>query len=97
MSGWVDGIASEARFAQPSGIAVDGAGNIYVSDNIGLRMITPGGGVMTFIQQSGPPLLNLAGLAVDAAGLRLCRWRGRKFGLQDFARCRRRRNPCWNR
>ena len=68
MSGWVDGIASDARFAQPSGIALDGMGNIYVGDNSGLRMITPGGGVMTFMQQSGPPLLDLAGLAVDAAG-----------------------------
>jgi sugar lactone lactonase YvrE len=68
MSGGVDGIGSEARFAQPSAIALDGAGNIYVSDNNGLRMITPGGVVTTFTQQSGPPLLGLAGLAVDAAG-----------------------------
>jgi sugar lactone lactonase YvrE len=67
-SGWVDGIGSEARFAQPSSIALDGMGNIYVSDNNGLRMITPSGVVTTFVQQSGPPLLDLAGLAVDSAG-----------------------------
>ena len=68
MSGSVDGIGSAARFAQPSSIALDGKGNIYVSDNNGLRMIAPGGVVTTFAQQSGPPLLGLAGIAVDADG-----------------------------
>ncbi len=32
-AGAADGIGSDARFNQPSGVAVDGAGNLYVSDS----------------------------------------------------------------
>jgi sugar lactone lactonase YvrE len=32
-SGYVDGVATEAKFAYPWGIAVDGAGNLYVAGN----------------------------------------------------------------
>lgn len=69
ISGWVDGGGSEARFSQPSDIALDGIGNIYVSDNNGLRKITPDGGVTTLAH----PLVtqdpqNFGGLAVDANG-----------------------------
>jgi len=37
-AGAADGIGSNARFNQPSGVAVDGAGNVYVSDSAGDRI-----------------------------------------------------------
>ena len=48
--GYFDGTGMNASFAGPSGIAVDGAGNIYVADtpNLVLRKITPDGTVSTF-------------------------------------------------
>lgn len=47
--GYADGKASEARFRQLNGVAVDGVGNIYVSDigNVRLRKITVDGQVST--------------------------------------------------
>ncbi|MNL13931.1 Serine/threonine-protein kinase PknD [compost metagenome] len=44
-----DGAGAVAQFQNPSGIAVDGAGNVYVADtwNNRIRMITPGGMVKT--------------------------------------------------
>jgi len=50
VQGYVDGPASEARFGSPLlGLALDGAGNLYVSDpsNHVVRMVTPAGEVMT--------------------------------------------------
>jgi len=43
--GWQDGVGSNARFADPWGLAVDGAGNLFVSDtgNFVIRKITPVG------------------------------------------------------
>lgn len=55
-SGSVDGAGTSARFSDPQGIAVDGAGNIYVADAKAIRKISPAGIVTT-----------LAGKA-DAAG-----------------------------
>jgi sugar lactone lactonase YvrE len=67
VSGAQDGSGSEARFSQPSGIALDGAGNIFVSDNAGIRKITPGRVVSTFLgKPDGRP--GLGGLAVDTNG-----------------------------
>ena len=69
--GVVDGPALEARFDTPSGVAVDGAGNIYVADtgNGAVRQISPAGVVTTV----GPPppfgLLDPIGIAVSADGL----------------------------
>jgi gliding motility-associated-like protein len=48
-SGVVDGPANVARFAAPSGIAVDANGQLYVCDHVGhtIRKISPGGYVST--------------------------------------------------
>jgi sugar lactone lactonase YvrE len=47
--GSADGNGSDARFVYPFAVAVDGAGNVYVTDigNHNIRKITPGGGVTT--------------------------------------------------
>jgi protocatechuate 3,4-dioxygenase beta subunit len=50
-----DGIGTAAQFNQPFGVAVDGAGNVYVADldNGTIRMITPAGVVSTFAGTAG--------------------------------------------
>jgi sugar lactone lactonase YvrE len=60
--GYVDGPAASAQFNQPHGVAVDGAGNVYVADGNGIRKITPAGEVSTLAGISG------WGVAVDGAG-----------------------------
>ena len=49
VSGARDGTASDALFNQPTGVAVDGSGNVYVADmgNSVIRKLTPGGEVST--------------------------------------------------
>jgi sugar lactone lactonase YvrE len=53
--GWVDGNGSAALFNQPNGIAIDGAGNVYVADtgNSTVRKITPAGTVTTLAGLAG--------------------------------------------
>ena len=76
-----DGSGASARFNQPSGVAVDGSGNLYVSDtfNQTIRKITPAGLVSTLAGLAGisgstdasgtAALFNQPrGLAVDASG-----------------------------
>jgi acid phosphatase type 7 len=46
-SGAADGLGSGARFTTPSGIALDGAGNLYVADYYTVRKVTPSGMVTT--------------------------------------------------
>ena len=48
--GSVDGTGSAARFSNPRGVAVDAAGNVYVSDTVNnsIRKVTPAGVVSTF-------------------------------------------------
>jgi sugar lactone lactonase YvrE len=48
-SGYADGTDTEAKFNSPSGVAVDGSGNLYVADsrNYRIRKITPAGEVTT--------------------------------------------------
>ncbi|MHB8576679.1 MAG: serine/threonine-protein kinase, partial [Dehalococcoidia bacterium] len=80
--GLKDGKAGDARFNQPTGLAIDAAGNLYVADtrNNRIRKIAPDGTVSTLAGSSaedgyadGPG--NVArfhqptGIAVDAAGI----------------------------
>jgi sugar lactone lactonase YvrE len=53
--GGADGTGSDARFFDPLGVAVDGAGNVYVADfhNDTLRKVTPGGVVSTLAGLAG--------------------------------------------
>jgi sugar lactone lactonase YvrE len=55
VSGARDGTASDALFNQPTGVAVDGAGNVYIADmgNSVIRKLTPGGEVSTLAGLSG--------------------------------------------
>ncbi|QDQ26928.1 hypothetical protein FNU76_11455 [Chitinimonas arctica] len=54
-AGAVDGSGAEARFFRPTGLVVDGAANLYVSDsaNHALRLINSGGLVRTLAGQAG--------------------------------------------
>jgi sugar lactone lactonase YvrE len=56
-AGCQDGRGGAARFLAPLGIALDGAGNIYVAEfaNDLIRKITPGGEVSTFAGSAGNP------------------------------------------
>ncbi len=81
-SGSADGTGDAARFNHPTGIAVDGAGNVYVADstNNTIRTITPAGTVTTLAglpgvsgAQDGPGsgalFNNPGGVAVAASGV----------------------------
>jgi streptogramin lyase len=80
-SGSVDGANSAARFRSPSGVAVDGAGNIYVADSSDstIRQVTPAGVVTTLAGLAGRDgntdgtggearFNGPTGVAVDSAG-----------------------------
>jgi hypothetical protein len=80
--GFVDGAGTAAEFNYPTGVAVDSAGNVYVADNIRIRVVSPSGTVSTlagsgaagasagFANGVGPAaqFYNPAGVAVDTAG-----------------------------
>jgi sugar lactone lactonase YvrE len=81
ISGTNDSASSDARFSQPTGVAVDGAGNLYVADNSNytLRKVTPDGIVTTLAGSAGFPgskdgsnsvarFNRPSGVAVDFAG-----------------------------
>ncbi len=78
-TGSSDGIGSFARFAGPAGVAVDGDGNIYVTDPTILRKVTPTGEVTTLAGRVGyytsvdgtgsaAGFKSPSGVAVDGAG-----------------------------
>jgi len=80
-SGGTDGSGTGARFSEPRGIAVDGAGNVYVADFNGhaIRKVTAAGVVTTLAGSAGVPgstdatasaarFYAPSGLAVDSAG-----------------------------
>ena len=80
-AGSADGTGAAARFNAPSGVAVDGAGNVYVADqfNHTIRKITAGGVVTTLAGTAGCRAARTApgaaarfnapcGVAVDGAG-----------------------------
>jgi sugar lactone lactonase YvrE len=54
-SGSKDATGSAARFYNPSGVAVDGAGNVYVADTLNstIRKVTPAGVVSTLAGKAG--------------------------------------------
>jgi len=81
VAGYREGIGTAAEFNNPSGIAVDASGNVYVADryNQAIRKITPAGEVSTFA--GGNPIAGGTdgtgvavqfnypwGVAVDASG-----------------------------
>ncbi|HUR59358.1 MAG TPA: immunoglobulin domain-containing protein [Opitutaceae bacterium] len=80
-NGSANGLGTAALFNVPQGIAIDGAGNLYVADtgNQTIRMITPGGLVSTlagtagatgYVNSTGPAaqFRSPLGVAADRAG-----------------------------
>jgi sugar lactone lactonase YvrE len=63
--GLVNGQGSAARFKSPDSVAVDSAGDVFVSDGVVVRVITPTAQVST-INAMAPSTIE--GIAVDAAG-----------------------------
>ena len=51
ISGSADGTGSAARFRDPTGVAVDSVGNVYVGDSLNhtIRKVTPAGAVSTLV------------------------------------------------
>jgi uncharacterized repeat protein (TIGR01451 family) len=78
-AGYVDAVGTAARFDVPNGVAVDAAGNVYITDagNHLIRKITPAGSVSTlaggtegYAEGTGAAARfeNLSGPCIDAAG-----------------------------
>jgi uncharacterized delta-60 repeat protein len=61
-SGGADGTAANARFSNPTAVALDSSGALFAIDSNGLRRITPAGSVSTLASSVGQSL------AVDSTG-----------------------------
>lgn len=79
---YMDGTGAQALFNQPSGIAVDAAGNVYIADsyNYVIRKITPSGVTSTIAGKPGisgntdgvgnsASFGQVQGLAIDSSGI----------------------------
>jgi sugar lactone lactonase YvrE len=63
--GNADGVGAAAGFFNPTGIATDSAGNVYVTDNSAIRKITPAGIVST-LAGSPAQLSSPSGIVIDS-------------------------------
>jgi streptogramin lyase len=72
VKGFIDGLDELAFFNEPTGVAVDAQGNVYVTDqgNSALRKITPAGEVSTLAgNPTATSLLNLpSAITIDSKG-----------------------------
>ena len=67
--GTVNAVGTAARFNEPAGIAVDAAGNAYVSEWGGtIRMVTPSGTVTTLAGGAGQGSMGMGVGYIDATG-----------------------------
>jgi len=66
-SGFADGQGAAAQFYNPAGVAVDGSGNVYVTDysNYRVRKITPSGMVSTLAGSSKQGYVDGAGVTAQ--------------------------------
>jgi uncharacterized protein (TIGR03437 family) len=64
------GLAINAQLANPTGLALDAAGNLYIADagNSNIRIVNKATGIITPLSTAGINLNSPKGVAVDAAG-----------------------------